>query len=54
MDLTCEEPHFDITINENEIIDGAKEIVTKIRPSWPLDKLHFKVTAIFRRHNFKV
>lgn len=38
----CEE-HFDISIDENEIIDGAKVIIKKIRPSWPLQQLHFKV-----------
>lgn len=43
MDQLCEEQHLDITIDESEIVDGAKEIIKKIRPTWPLDKLHFKV-----------
>lgn len=43
MDQLCEEPYFDVTIDENEIVDGAKEIIKKIRPTWPLEKLHFKV-----------
>lgn len=43
MDQICEEPYFDITIDENEIVDGAKEIIKKIRPTWPLDRLHFKI-----------
>ncbi|XP_024892785.1 ethanolamine kinase 1-like [Temnothorax curvispinosus] len=38
----CEE-HLDITIDENEIIVGAKDIIKKIRPSWPLQQLHFKI-----------
>lgn len=37
------EEHLDITINENEIIEGAKDVIKKIRPSWPLQQLHFKV-----------
>lgn len=37
------EPHLDITIDENEIVDGAKEIIKRIRPTWPLDLLLFKV-----------
>ncbi|XP_033196472.1 ethanolamine kinase 1 [Bombus vosnesenskii] len=43
MDQLCEEQHLDITIDESEIVDGAKEIIKKIRPTWPLDKLHFKI-----------
>ena len=43
MDQICEEPYFNITIDENEIVHGAKEIIKKIRPTWPLDKLHFKI-----------
>ncbi|XP_076249307.1 ethanolamine kinase 1 isoform X2 [Calliopsis andreniformis] len=42
MDQLCKEPHFDLTIDENEIINGAKEIIKKLRPTWPLDKLRFK------------
>jgi hypothetical protein len=37
------EPHFDICINENDIITGAKEIVKCLRPSWPSDQLLHKV-----------
>ncbi|XP_078046171.1 ethanolamine kinase 1 [Augochlora pura] len=37
------EPHLDITIDENEIVDGAIEIIKKIRPTWHLDKLQFKI-----------
>lgn len=36
------EVHLDITINENDIIIGAKDIIKRIRPSWPLQQLHFK------------
>ncbi|KAK1128529.1 hypothetical protein K0M31_002987 [Melipona bicolor] len=43
MGESCKEQHLDITIDENEIVDGAKEIIKKIRPTWPLDKLHFKI-----------
>ena len=43
MDESCKEQHLDITIDENKIVDGAIEIIKKIRPTWPLDKLHFKV-----------
>lgn len=39
----CEE-HLNITIDENEIT-GAKIIIKRIRPTWPLDQLHFKVIA---------
>lgn len=49
MEQTCEEPHFDITVDENEIINGAKEIIKKLRPTWPSDKLHFKVIN-FMKH----
>lgn len=38
----CEE-HLNITIDENEIIVGAKSIIERIRPSWPLQQLYFKV-----------
>lgn len=38
----CEQ-HLDVTIDENEIINGAKDIIKKIRSSWPLEQLHFKV-----------
>ncbi|XP_014480308.1 PREDICTED: ethanolamine kinase 1 [Dinoponera quadriceps] len=37
----CEQ-HLDITIDENEIFDGVKGVIKKIRPSWPLQQLHFK------------
>ncbi|XP_020280823.1 ethanolamine kinase 1 isoform X2 [Pseudomyrmex gracilis] len=37
------EEHLDITIDENEIIEGAKDVIKRIRPSWPLQQLHFKL-----------
>ncbi|KAL6428427.1 hypothetical protein ACFW04_008599 [Cataglyphis niger] len=37
----CEE-HLNITIHEDKIIDGAIDVIKKIRPSWPLQELHFK------------
>lgn len=43
MDQLCKEPHLDIVVEENEIVDGAKKIIKKIRPTWPLNNLHFKV-----------
>lgn len=43
----CEE-YLDITVDENEIIIGAKDIIKRIRPSWPLQQLHFKVTEKFK------
>ena len=43
MDTNIEEPHYDISINEYDIINGAKEIVKRIRPSWPNDQLLHKV-----------
>ncbi|XP_017875611.1 ethanolamine kinase [Ceratina calcarata] len=43
MDQLCKEPHLDITVDENEIVAGAKEIIKKIRPTWSLDKLNFKI-----------
>ncbi|XP_016836805.2 ethanolamine kinase 1 [Nasonia vitripennis] len=39
---TALEPHFDIFINENEIISGAKEIVKRLRPSWSSEQLSHK------------
>ncbi|EZA50752.1 Ethanolamine kinase [Ooceraea biroi] len=41
MNDLCKE-HLDITIDENKITDGAKDIIKKIRPLWPLHQLHFK------------
>lgn len=38
----CEE-YLNITIDEDKIIDGAIDIIKRIRPSWPLQELHFKV-----------
>lgn len=35
MDILPVEPHIDITIEENEVMKGAIEIVKIIRPSWP-------------------
>ncbi|KZC09238.1 PREDICTED: ethanolamine kinase 1 [Dufourea novaeangliae] len=37
------EPHLDVTVDENKIVDGAKEIIKRIRPTWPLDNLQFKI-----------
>lgn len=45
MDQICKEPHLNITIDENEIVDGAKEVIKRIRPTWPLNNLHFKVKS---------
>ncbi|XP_051169098.1 ethanolamine kinase [Leptopilina boulardi] len=42
MDIVSVEPHIDITIDENEVIKGAKEIIKTIRPTWPIDQLLFK------------
>lgn len=43
MEPSPEEPHFNITINENDVIAGAKQIVSHLRPSWPSDQLSHKV-----------
>ncbi|XP_012280009.1 ethanolamine kinase isoform X2 [Orussus abietinus] len=37
------EPHLDITIDDNDIIKGATDVVKSIRPSWSVDKLQFKL-----------
>lgn len=42
MDILSVEPHIDITIDENEVIKGATEIIKTIRPTWPIDQLLFK------------
>lgn len=41
--MNISEEHLNITINENEIIVGAKDIIRRIRPSWPFQQLKFKV-----------
>lgn len=41
--MNTSEEHLNITIDENEIIAGAKDIIRRIRPSWPFQQLHFKV-----------
>jgi len=38
----CKE-HLDITIDENKIMDGAKNIIKNIRPLWPVHQLQSKV-----------
>lgn len=43
MEEICQETHLDLTIDENKIIDGATEVIKRIRPSWPLEHLLFKV-----------
>lgn len=43
---TALEPHFDIFIDENDIISGAKEIVKRLRPSWSNEQLSHKVISI--------
>lgn len=43
MDILDVEPHIDVTIDENEVIKGATEIIKTIRPNWPIDQLLFKV-----------
>lgn len=35
--------YLDITIDENNIIPGATDVVKKLRPTWPIDQLQFKV-----------
>lgn len=32
-----------ITIDENNVIDGAREILKVVRPSWSCDNIKFKV-----------
>ncbi|XP_014236321.1 ethanolamine kinase 1 [Trichogramma pretiosum] len=39
----AKEPHFDITIDEKDLISGAKKIVKNLRPSWQDDKLSHKM-----------
>ncbi|XP_046824053.1 ethanolamine kinase 1 isoform X1 [Vespa crabro] len=43
MEENCKELHLDITVDQNEIEKGAIEIIKRIRPSWPLDQLQFKL-----------
>lgn len=38
-----EEPHFDIFIDDTDIIAGATEIVRRIRPLWQADGISHKV-----------
>ena len=38
-----QEPHFDIWIDENDIINGAKEVVKRLRSAWSSDNLSYKV-----------
>ena len=49
MDILHVEPHIDITIEENEVIKGATEIVKIIRPTWPAAQLLFKVNSIYKK-----
>lgn len=51
MDILSVEPHIDITIDENEVIKGATEIIKTIRPTWPIDQLLFKVNFIYKCDN---
>ncbi|XP_034933617.1 ethanolamine kinase 1 [Chelonus insularis] len=43
MELISEEDHIDFTIDENDSIDGAKKIVSKLRPTWSYDQLQYKI-----------
>ncbi|XP_022919558.2 ethanolamine kinase-like [Onthophagus taurus] len=36
-------PKIDVLIEENNIFDGAKEILEKIRPNWPVEKIKYKL-----------
>ena len=46
MEKLTDEVYLDITINEDNIIDGATKVVKSIRPNWAVDQLQFKVTHI--------
>ncbi|XP_048512124.1 ethanolamine kinase isoform X2 [Athalia rosae] len=37
------EPHFDITVDENHVNEGAAEIIKILRPTWPIDEYRFKL-----------
>ncbi|XP_015594955.1 ethanolamine kinase 1 [Cephus cinctus] len=43
MDDKPMEPHFDLTVDENELNVGAREIVKRLRPNWPHNQLQFKL-----------
>ncbi|XP_014212570.1 ethanolamine kinase 1 [Copidosoma floridanum] len=43
MESGIKEPHFSISICENDIINGAMEIVKLLRPMWPSDQLLHKI-----------
>ena len=36
-------PKFHVQITEDRLHDGARELISKIRPEWPLNKLLFKI-----------
>jgi hypothetical protein len=40
-------PHCPVTIEENDIINGAAEILKFIRPQWEKDQISYKVNYIF-------
>lgn len=37
------EPHINVTINEDDIVNGAIEVVKVIRPDWPEKLFQHKV-----------
>lgn len=43
MEELTKEVHLDITVDENDLIKGATEVVKSIRPNWPVDQFQFKV-----------
>ncbi|KAF7991443.1 hypothetical protein HCN44_008755 [Aphidius gifuensis] len=46
MDKCHDDVYLDITIDENNIIPGATDVVKILRPTWPIDKLQFKVVLV--------
>ena len=36
-------PKFNVQITEDRLHEGARELISKIRPEWPLNKLSFKI-----------
>ncbi|KAJ8668303.1 hypothetical protein QAD02_009966 [Eretmocerus hayati] len=43
MELSTDVPHFNVCISDDDIINGAKEIVKRLRPSWPSDQFLYKI-----------
>lgn len=44
---TTEELELNITIDENNLINGAIDVVKHIRPTWVANRLQFKVLVSF-------